>query len=83
MGGMESGDDGGGDEGCGDEQACPGRTDGGEQVLCLFNMGAEPAVFEQPGLTGEPVSLPGLIQAKAASGRVELAPYGVAFIRRP
>jgi len=24
-----------------------------------------------------------LIQAKAASGRVELAAYGVAFIRRP
>lgn len=33
MGGMESGDDSRGDEGCGDEQACPGRTDGGEQEL--------------------------------------------------
>ncbi|MDO8324451.1 MAG: alpha-glucosidase C-terminal domain-containing protein, partial [Phenylobacterium sp.] len=62
------------------------RTQGDEQVLCLFNMGAEPAVFEQAGLAGlagGPVSLPGLIQAKAAPGRVELAPYGVAFIRRP
>jgi alpha-glucosidase len=59
------------------------RTNGDEQVLCLFNMGPEPALFEQSGLTGEPVSLPGLIQAKAAPGRVELGPYGVAFIRRP
>lgn len=33
MGGMETGDDSGGDEGCCDEQACPGRTDGGEQEL--------------------------------------------------
>ncbi|HQT54673.1 MAG TPA: alpha-glucosidase C-terminal domain-containing protein, partial [Phenylobacterium sp.] len=59
------------------------RTQGDERVLCLFNMGAEPAVFEQAGLAGDPVSLPGLIQAKAAPGRVELAPYAVAFIRRP
>ena len=41
------------------------------------------AAFAQEGLAGEPVALPGLIQAKAAAGRVELAAYGVAFIRRP
>jgi len=59
------------------------RTLGDEQVLCLFNMGAEPAVYAQAGLTGEAVALPGLIQAKVEDGKVALAAHGVAFIRRP
>ncbi|MDO8377773.1 alpha-amylase family glycosyl hydrolase [Phenylobacterium sp.] len=59
------------------------RTQGDEQVLCLFNMGAEPAVFAQAGLAGEAVPLPGLIQAKVEDGKVALAAHGVAFIRRP
>ncbi len=55
----------------------------GEAIACVFNMSAEPAVFEHPALVEADLLPVGAGDAEMRAGSLGLSPYGAAFLQLP
>ncbi len=54
-----------------------------DAVACVFNMSADPAVFEHPALAGAELLAVGAGEAEIRGGSLGLSPYGAAFFQMP
>jgi alpha-glucosidase len=57
------------------------RTEGGDAVACVFNMGQSTVTFAEPRLAGATLLSPSAGEAHLASGVLTLGSYAVRFLR--